>query len=360
MNLYGGICNPKVSIIIPVYNVKQYIAEALESVINQTYTNLEIIIIDDGSNDGSEIICDEYAKKDKRIKLIHKANSGLSAARNTGLDNAFGDYITFLDSDDVFMSEAIEKSLNALLTNNVDCVSFKYIVFKKTKNIKFDKISKEEIFPTIPQGLYSKKEIFYAIVEQKMNSSMWTKLSKREIWDKLRFPEGHVYEDLSIIMKMIDKINNIYVMDDILVLYRQRSGSITKTGTIENIEDYIEAYYVYINFAEKNMPEIFDEEKMQILYKKFLDIYVFYYAKILSFYFVSKSDILRIIKERIIKYEKKINIKNCFFRTKLIYYMIFNHKILLLIFFPFVLFMYNIVRKMVRNFVWLKNLFKFF
>ena len=120
---------PIVSVIIPVYNVKPYLEESLESVINQTYKNLEIIVVDDGSNDGSEKICDEYAPKDDRIKIIHRKNGGLSVARNTGLDNMNGEYIAFLDSDDIYHPAMIQEMLLPLLYNKADCA-----VCKQRKN----------------------------------------------------------------------------------------------------------------------------------------------------------------------------------------------------------------------------------
>ena len=119
----------KISIIIPVYNVKEYIKEAIESVINQTYKNIEIIIINDGANDGSEKICDEYSKIDSRIKLINQKNMGLSTARNKGLECITGEYIAFLDPDDVYHPEMIEKAYKAITQKNVDCVICNFISF---------------------------------------------------------------------------------------------------------------------------------------------------------------------------------------------------------------------------------------
>ena len=113
---------PLVSVIIPVYNVAPYLEEALESVINQSYNNLEILVIDDGSTDGSEIICEEYAARDKRIRVIYQVNGGLSDARNTGLDLAAGEYIAFLDSDDAYRSNMIEVMLRAVMRYQADII----------------------------------------------------------------------------------------------------------------------------------------------------------------------------------------------------------------------------------------------
>ncbi len=326
---------PKVSIIIPVYNVRQYIEEALDSVINQTYKNLEIIVINDGSNDGSEIICDEYAKKDNRIKLIHQKNSGLSAARNVGLDNMTGEYVAFLDSDDVFIPETIEKSLSALLTNDTDCVVFKRIACKTMKNGKLKKLSKETILPKVAEGLYPKEEILKKIADRKMNFAVWNKLSKREIWDNLRFPEGTVFEDLYIVFEMFCKTKKIFVIDDVLVLYRLRTGSITMTASIKNIEDLTKSWSVFYDFIEKHTPEIFDEDQLKKTRKIQFHYLIIDYAKILSLHSTEKDKILSLMKENIRSYECTINIKECSATTRLVYFMMYNHPELLSIFFPF-------------------------
>ena len=121
---------PLVSVIIPVYNVAPYLEEALESVINQSYNNLEILVIDDGSTDGSEIICEEYAARDKRIRVIHQVNGGLSDARNTGLDLAAGEYIAFLDPDDAYRPDMIAVMLGALLRNQADISICSYSTYR--------------------------------------------------------------------------------------------------------------------------------------------------------------------------------------------------------------------------------------
>lgn len=112
-----------ISVVVPIYNVEKYIEKCIDSIINQTYTNLEIILVDDGSPDKCGKICDEYAKRDKRIKVIHKENGGVSSARNIGLDNLNGEYVTFIDADDYISNNYCEELLNALKTENADCVA---------------------------------------------------------------------------------------------------------------------------------------------------------------------------------------------------------------------------------------------
>ena len=117
---------PLVSVIIPVYNVKHYIRECIDSVIHQTYSNLDIILIDDGSVDGSDSMCDYYKLKDKRIRVIHQENHGLSAARNAGLDVMLGDFVSFLDSDDSFFPDMIQKMVSGIVKTNSDIIACGY------------------------------------------------------------------------------------------------------------------------------------------------------------------------------------------------------------------------------------------
>ena len=343
--------SPKVSIIIPVYNVKPYVAEALDSVINQTYKNLEIIVIDDGSNDGSEKICDEYAKKDNRIKLIHQENRGLSAARNTGLDNMSGEYVAFLDSDDVFELEAIEKSLQAMLYNNVDCVVFKRIDCKTKRNGKLKQLSKDTIVPKMSEGIYSRQEALRLIANRKINFAVWNKLYKSYIWKNLRFPDGIVYEDVYLILQIIDKTKNIYMFDDILIKHRIREGSIVLTPSFKNIKDNFNSWSVFYRFIESHTPDIFDIEQVIKTRKKKFGSIVLDYAKILSLNFSEKDKVLNLIKEIIKSYEKVLNIKDCSLEIRLVYYLIYNHPKITSIFFLPCFYLYKYIRSIVKNFV---------
>ncbi|MBR6098504.1 glycosyltransferase family 2 protein [bacterium] len=338
---------PKVSVIIPVYNVKQYLAEALDSVINQTYKNLEIIVVDDGSNDGSEIICEEFAQKDSRIKLIHRENGGLSTARNTGLDSMTGEYVAFLDSDDVFLTEAIEKSLNALLSNDVDCVNFQHGIYRTISNKIF---KNKKTYSLIPEGIYTRLEALELVANYKVTFAVWNKLYKREIWDNIRYPEGRVYEDLYMLFKIIDKVKNIYFMNDILLLYRIRPDSITNTYSIENIKNLLDSLSVFENFVESKIPEIFSKGQLQETQKKILTDLLIYYAKFLSKSFADKSEGLKLMKEKINNMEQKVKIKNCIPEVKLTYYMIFNYPIIISLFFKPCYLIYECIKKNIRFF----------
>lgn len=342
--------NPKVSIIMPVYNVEPFLKSAIESVINQTYKNLEIILVDDGSSDGSERICDEYALKDSRIKLIHKENSGVSSARNTGLDNMSGEYVAFVDPDDIILPVAIEKSVSAMLSNDVDCVTFKCIYCKSPESFLTTEIQKEKGFPSMQKGIYSGKEILKAVAEGDMDLFLWTKLSKRKIWENLRFPEGKVYEDRYIIFQFFDKMDKILVLSDIFILYRQRTGSITRKISAANIQGLLAARTVFENYIA-NHPEIFDLKQLENARKDYLCSCVINSAKILYSDIPEKTEIFGILKEKMKYLENFVKIQNCSAEIKFKYFMIFHHPKILSRFYPYFEYIIRCIKKV-------KNLYK--
>lgn len=272
--------NVLVSIIIPVFNVRPYLVEAIESVINQTYQNLEIIIIDDGSTDGSSEICDDFARHDCRIRVIHKENRGLSAARNAGLDISSGNAIAFLDSDDAYHKKYIEKMLSAMAQEEVDLVICKYQVNRSIENMSFD--DKLRAIPLIEAGRYDRLHALYSLVDGSINPMVWNKLYKRELWDEIRFPEGHVHEDIDITYRILDRCQKICVVIDSLYLRRIRSGSITNKATRSNAEDCIMALSHFEEYVRLNIPGTFKPEHLKLtrIYK--LDWMVHYYVQLVQ------------------------------------------------------------------------------
>lgn len=179
-----------ISIIIPVYNVEKYLKRCLESVINQTYRNLEIILVDDGSKDSSGKICDEYAEQDKRIKVIHKKNGGASSARNMGLDIAQGNYIGFIDSDDWIELDMYEYLHKLIVSLNVDIAMCEYVCVKK--EIKYKK-KKEDIKVYEDINIFN---FFYRMNGEKSFYSVWNRLYKKDCVEKIRFLENKITEDV--------------------------------------------------------------------------------------------------------------------------------------------------------------------
>lgn len=182
---------PLVSIIVPVYNVEKFIGRCLNSIIRQTYTNIEVIVVNDGSTDNSGKICDEFSTIDQRIKVIHKNNSGLSSARNKGLDNVsvHSKYILFVDSDDYINKDIIKDNLYVLQKGNADIVCFNRAIVKNNEVVANKIIYSSDM---------STKDVIVGIYEKKLSNVVWDKLYKREVWDDIRFLEGWIFEDLYV------------------------------------------------------------------------------------------------------------------------------------------------------------------
>ena len=211
-----------VSIIIPVYNVEDYLKRCVDSIIGQTYKNIEIILIDDGSTDKSGNICDDYLKADKRIKVIHKKNGGLSDARNFGLNISQGDYVCFVDSDDFVSELYVEKLLeNSLRTGADVCACNFYYIDEFNK--KWIKAEKQEKIYKSDEAI---KDIF--TVKQNTEVMVWNKIYKKELFDKndIKFPVGKIHEDNFTTYKIYDKANYVSLINDKLYYYYQRSDSI--------------------------------------------------------------------------------------------------------------------------------------
>lgn len=250
----------KISVIVPVYNVEKYLSQCLDSIIHQTYKNLEIILVDDGSTDSSGLICDNYSQKDKRIKIIHKCQGGLSDARNAGLKIATGEYISFIDSDDF-----IDKNMYSILINNTqkynsDIVWFNYYNYYSKKHFINSSIIKNNDLYALSSSDKIKfaKNLFY---QYKMDAHVWAKLYKRSIFNNIKFPYGKLFEDIFVLLPILSNAKIISTIPDCLYFYRNRSESIVnqyfKQNIIKNI-DFIESRIILaINYKNHfpNIPE---------------------------------------------------------------------------------------------------------
>ncbi|WP_024867330.1 glycosyltransferase [Butyrivibrio sp. FCS014] len=241
--------NEIVSIIVPIYNVERYLVRCLESIINQSYANLEIILVDDGSTDGSGKICDKYGLKDSRIKVIHRSNGGLSAARNSGLSVASGEYIAFVDSDDYIDSNMVESMFLCAQKNNATVVTCGRMrvsgdCFEPQKVVEGEKVvASEEAIRQIFIGGY-------------ISEAVWDKLFKREAIINKRFPEGEINEDIELVIAILGDAEKIVYLGEALYFYCENEGSITRSGYkhnkmimlkhLRNIEDYICRKYPHI------------------------------------------------------------------------------------------------------------------
>ena len=231
---------PLVSGIIPVYNTCCYLAQCLESVISQTYRNLEIIIIEDGSTDVSGSICDRFAKSDARIHVIHRDNRGLASARNLGLENVRGEFISFIDSDDWIELHAIETLLKSAIMTEADIVSAKYCLEYVGKTV-------HQSAGKTQSRTYCGRDILSAFAEGQFGNPVWNKLYRAECFGDIHFPDGYNYEDVAILWKIMKNLAEnggaVTALSEELIHFRVRSGSISHTYTLSNVTDSWNAYY---------------------------------------------------------------------------------------------------------------------
>ena len=212
-----------ISIVIPVYKVEKYLEKCIESIINQTYKNLEIIIVDDGSPDNCPQMCDEFAKSDKRIKVIHKENGGLSDARNAGIDIATGKYITFIDSDDYVSDDYVEYMYRLIKKHNTKIATCETQVV----HIESDEENQEQFIENIE--VLTARDLFYKILfAQKSDVSAYSKLYETALFRDIRYPKGVVYEDTATTYKLIEKCDKIATGNKKCYFYFSRPNSISK------------------------------------------------------------------------------------------------------------------------------------
>ena len=245
--------NPLISVIIPVYQVAPYIKRCIESVINQTYQNLEIILVDDGSTDGSGELCDRYAKRDNRIKAVHQENKGLSEARNRGLDIAEGDYLGFIDSDDWVDLKFIEAMYEAAVSYNCEIVQCGHIEVVADEEYESDTIGKAVIYS---KEEYSKAA--YTLLGWKC-SVAWNKLYKKQLFSGIRYPVGKLHEDEFTTYKVIWNARKIAVLNTRLYFYRQRKDSIMGRAYSARRLDAREAYKERAEFYKSRNCDVLSE-----------------------------------------------------------------------------------------------------
>ena len=234
-----------ISVIVPFYNEEKYLNRCLDSIINQTYNDLEILLIDDGSNDNSFNIAKEYESKDSRIKLYKQNNEGLSSARNKGLDNAQGEYILFVDGNDEIVNTMIYDLYNLLINTNCD------IAICSIKEINDDNYvidNKEEVINIIDND-----DKYDMIQKDPIRSVVqWNKLFKKYIFDDIRFPVGKYHEDEYVIHKQLFKANKIAYTNKQLYLYYRNPNSISLNPDMKKRYDIVLAYKDRIEFFKKN------------------------------------------------------------------------------------------------------------
>jgi glycosyltransferase involved in cell wall biosynthesis len=240
-----------ISVIIPVYNVEKYLRKCIDSVICQTYLNLEIILVDDGSPDLCPQICEEYAKRDKRIRVIHQKNGGLSAARNAGIHAANGEYIGFLDSDDYIAPSMYELLIDSIHRYDADVAVCNFEYVEEDGNIRYSASPVKNEILTKEQALKKLEEAswWYYV-------TAWNKLYHRSIFNEILFPVGKLHEDQFIVHEVFCQCKRIVTLEEKLYFYVQRENSImSKVCNMRHLDDVEALYKRYLYYKKNNLEE---------------------------------------------------------------------------------------------------------
>lgn len=261
--------NLSVSTIVPIYNAEKYLEKCVDSIIAQTYKDVEIILVNDGSVDRSGAICDEYSKRDSRIKVIHKENGGLSSARNAGLDVASGEYVSFVDSDDWIENDMIETLYNVCASNGAEIAcGGRYDVYPKSTIVG--------LCPQKTECITVQEMIKKLFASTECDCSVCDKVFKRSLFNEIRFPLGQINEDEAIFYNLLTNVNQVSMVNKPLYNYFHRTSSITTS-------DFTERKLVYLVNASKTKALI-EEAYPELKY----DAQVFYATKL--FWFLTMID----------------------------------------------------------------------
>lgn len=302
-----------VSIIVPVYNVEHYINDCLTSLVTQTYKNIEIIIVNDGSKDKSLMKIEDWHNRYKNIiKIIDKENGGLSSARNSGLDIALGEYISFVDSDDYIDQNTITNMVMNIEKYNCDiAICGRFDVFEDNKKARFI-LEEEKIYKT-------EEAINELLIGNHLDFSACDKLYKRELWEFIRFPNGRNNEDIATIPLIINKAKNICHVGKPLYFYRHRESSITTVYNIKQIKDYYQSTMDLESIVKKNYPNI---KGPLIFYMCRQYYYILYISNIVGYDGFEKRQALKYLKQN---WNNSYCRKFIPFKQKLVYYLMRLH-----------------------------------
>ena len=262
-NYFG---NKKISVIVPVYNVEEYIHKCLDSILRQTYFQLEIILVDDGSTDKSGKICDEYAQCDERIKVIHKSNGGVSDARNAGLDIATGELIGFIDPDDYIHEQMYEILQKIMEEEQADIVYCKRAIVRNSMVQKYSDSDTRQCWISL-----NALEKMYEPGFAGMATVPWNKLYKKEIFDNIRFPKGMIFEDNYIIHQLYDNAQKVVFIDKTLYYYIERGESIMRKPYTLRSLDKLKGTYERVDYTKGKVSDS--------LYEKVIADYNYYSEK---------------------------------------------------------------------------------
>lgn len=264
--------NIVISVIIPVYNVEKYLDDCINSITGQTHTNLEIILVDDGSTDASGSLCDRWAAADKRVTVYHKANGGLSDARNYGIDRAHGTYLGFVDSDDRIDKTMYASLLEAALSFDAEVAVCRIKRCESTR----DYATREFSYPASPvvfTGETATRELF----QMKMDESSCNKLFKATLFDNVRYPKGKTNEDFAVLYKLLLQANRVVYRQEMLYHYIRREGSITTQGfSQKQFDKYFNCLEMvqFIEDTKKNLSADAKQYLWQQTFRLIKDLYL--------------------------------------------------------------------------------------
>jgi glycosyltransferase involved in cell wall biosynthesis len=286
----------KISVIVPVFNVEKYLVRCVDSILKQTYQNLEIILVDDGSTDSCPAICDRYKDDYGMIKVIHKTNGGLSSARNVGLDMAEGDFVLFVDSDDFIEEEMLEKLHDALVLHDADMsvCNIRY-VDEQGKQMKLHPSHIVENCSMDQEHYW--RNLFVSYANGVVYIIACNKLYRKKLWDKLRFPEGKLNEDEFVVHNIVRQCGKIAGSDYVGYDYVQRTGSIVHQLNKKANFDKFEALEMRINYFASTARYDFARKQLSL----FFDVFCFQYMQCRT---MQEKEIFR---EKLQKYSAYLN-----------------------------------------------------
>lgn len=293
-----------ISVIVPVYKAERYLGECVDSILNQTYESFELILVDDGSPDNSGKICDEYAKKDERVKVIHKENGGVSSARNTGIDNAAGEYIAFVDSDDTVDKQYLELMCNKLEETNSDLCFCHFNIFDENSCKEYiEQIPKYQIVDFEDEEFICFSKRFFGLKNNVMGSP-WRTLIRRSCVGDIRFnPQIKICEDLVFIVNVVFNSESICSIPNALYQYRVNSNSAGRTYKKSFLTSQLEFKRELYNIFN-----CFDEETIKKVLNPYLCLQCYYLfsneIKYKKMNFEYKKEIRRVKQSDLYKYFK--------------------------------------------------------
>lgn len=264
-----------VSLIIPIFNVEEYLKECLDSILTQSFTHYEVILIDDGSTDKSRLIISEYEEKFKNIKILYQSNKGVSEVRNIALKYAVGEYVLYIDSDDFLKENMLELMVNKGENTKADIVICNYIFYFGDNNENNSVFS----YKILEDKIYSSKEVIDMMLNFKLQGQLWNKLFRRNLLinSNFEFEKGRYIQDIFPVFKVINESEKIVFIDKALYYYRQRNSSTIYKRNIKLVEDYYHAMDSIIQYIIKNKIKV-DSKSFKVFRANVLSYFIYHYT----------------------------------------------------------------------------------